>query len=138
MVAAAVAVVVIAGAAVAGAKLLNRPAGTSPPVYVTVPPHALGPAATVRAFYEAINARNYPRAWELDSFDHSSETYQQFVRGYVRTTKKDVLTILSTNGSTVAIRLTAYQAKGTVHHFQGTYTVINGTITDAQIYQVSG
>jgi Protein kinase domain len=138
IVAAIVVIVVIAGAAVAGIKLLNRPAGKpQPPVYVTVPPHALGPAAAVKAFFAAINAQNYARAWELNSYDHSGQNYQQFVNGYAGT-RRDVVTILSTNGNVVTARLAAHQTNGTVQTYQGTYTVTNGVITSAHVLAVGG
>ena len=137
VVAAVVALVVIAGAAVAGAKLLNRPGNTQPPVIVTVPAQPLTPGQTVEAFFAALNHHNYQKAWRLDTFDHISEDYQQFVSGYGGTLRS-VVTILSTNGSVVSASLIAHQTNGTVQHYQGTYTVTNGVITDAHVLAVSG
>ncbi|HXW47778.1 MAG TPA: serine/threonine-protein kinase, partial [Streptosporangiaceae bacterium] len=138
VVAAVFAIVVIAGACVAGFKLLHRPPNVvQPPVYVTVPPRVLAPTATVKAFFAAINAQNYAKAWELDSFDHSSENYQQFVNGYAGT-ERDVVTILSTDGNVVTARLAAYQTDGSVRTYQGTYTVTNGVITGAHVLVVGG
>ena len=137
VVAGVVAIVVIAGVAIAGARLLHRPGKTSPTVYVTVRPQVLKPAATVQAFFAALNAHNYARAWELNSFDHASEDYQQFVSGYAATARS-VVTILSTDGNVVSASLAAYQTNGTVQDYQGTYTVTNGAITGAQVHAVSG
>jgi serine/threonine protein kinase len=140
-VAAAVGVAVIAGAGVAAYVLSHRThSGHPTTVYttVTVPPaSALLPAQTVQAYFAAINARNYERAWELDSVVHNNQDYQQFVSGY-SDTKRDAITILTTNGNVVSARLVATQADGTVKTFQGSYTVTNGKITGTSVQQVSG
>jgi Protein kinase domain len=140
-VAAAVGVVVIAGAGTAAYLLSHRhQAGPRPTVYktVTVPPQsALSPAQTVQAYFAAINARNYARAWELDTVVHSNQDYSQFVSGY-SDTKRDAVTILSTSGNVVSARLVATQTDGTVKTFQGSYTVTNGRITGTSVQQVSG
>jgi Protein kinase domain len=138
--AAVVGVVVIAGAGTAAYVLSHRHQAGRPTVYktVTVPPQsALSPAQTVQAYFAAINARNYARAWELDSVVHSNQNYSQFVSGY-SDTKRDAITILSTNGSVVSARLVATQTDGTVKTFQGSYTVTDGRITGTSVQQVSG
>ncbi len=138
IVAAIAAIVIIAGAAVAGAKLLHRPAGKAlPPLNVTAPPAVQAPAATIRAYFAAISAQNYAKAWELDSYEHSVANYKQFVAGFAGT-RRDVVTILSTRGNVVTARLAAYQTNGTVRTFQGTYTVTGGVITYAHVLGVSG
>jgi hypothetical protein len=47
------------------------------------------------------------------------------------------VTVLSVTGDTVAARVTATQANGTVKIFQGTYTVGNGAITAFDVRQIS-
>jgi hypothetical protein len=140
IVAGVVALVVIIGGALVGAKLLHHPTrNAQPPVSVTQqpPPDARTPADTVRAFFAALNHRDYLKAWRLDTFDHSSEDYRQFVSGYAGTLRS-VVTILSTDGNVVSASLTAHQTNGTVQNYQGTYTVTNGVITGAHVLAVSG
>ena len=138
-------VVVVAGLAFAGYKLLNRPAKSSsslPPVYVTktVPPSpvttALTPAGTVQAYFAAINAKNFHRAWQLNTVVHRNEDYQQFVNGYSGTAHDDVQ-IQSTAGNVVTAQLVATQRDGKVKTFQGTYTVTDGIISGTSVQQVS-
>jgi hypothetical protein len=135
-------VVVIGGAGVAAYVLTHRTHGHKPTVYVTetVPPPnsvVLSPAATVRAYFRALNNRNYARAWELDTVVHQNQNYQQFVTGY-SDTQNSTVTILGTSGNVVTVHLVATQTDGTVKTYQGTYTVTNGVITVAHILQVSG
>jgi hypothetical protein len=137
---------IIAGLAFAGFKLLTRPhkTGALPPVYktVTVTPSpsaqaSLSPAGTVQAYFAALNARKYRRAWQLNTVVHSNETYQQFVTGQ-SVTQNNNLTVQSTVGSVVAFHLVATQTDGTVKTFQGTDTVTNGIITSSAVRQTGG
>ena len=113
-----------------------------PPVVVTktVPPSpaatALTPAGTVRAYFAAINARKYQRAWELNTVVHSNEDYQQFVQG-LSGTAHDNVQIQSTAGNVVTAQLIATQRDGKVKTFQGTYTVTDGIISGTSVQQVS-
>jgi Protein kinase domain len=139
--------VIIAGLGFAGFKLLNRThktAGSLPPVYktVTVTPSpaaaaTVSPADTVQAYFAALNARKYRRAWQLNTVVHSNETYQQFVTGQ-SVTESNNLTVQSTAGNVVAFQLVATQTDGTVKTFQGTDTVTNGIITASAVRQTSG
>ena len=138
-------VAVVAGLAFGGYKLLNRPAKSSsslPPVYVTktVPPApvttALTPAGTVRAYFAAINAKKYQRAWQLNTVVHSNQDYQQFVNG-LSGTVHDSVQIQSTAGNVVTAQLIATQRDGKVKTFQGTYTVTDGIISGTSVQQVS-
>jgi hypothetical protein len=142
VVAAVIAVAVIAGAGVAAYVLTHRRHAGKPIVYVTrtVPPPntvVLSPAATVRAYFRALNNKNYARAWELDTVVHQNQDYQQFVTGY-SDTQNSTVTILGTSGNVVTVHLVATQTDGAVKTYQGTYTVTNGVITVAHILQVSG
>ncbi len=125
-----------------GYKLLDRPAtGNLPPVYVTktVPPSpgvaaaALTPQGTVRAYFAAINAKDYTRAWNLDTYVHN-QTFGQFKHG-LSGTVHDTLTVLSTTGNVVTAKLLAQQSDNTVKTFEGTYTVTNGVITFSKVAQ---
>ena len=132
-------------AAVAG-LLLRKHNPPGPPVStpktpasaVTTPAAAtLGPVATVRAYYAAINAHNYPRAWTLVGGRKTQTTdYNGFVRGF-NGTERDNIRIVSVAGNVVTIRLAATQTNGVVQNYQGTYTVTNGVITHAVINPVS-
>jgi serine/threonine-protein kinase len=135
-----VAVVAIGGAAGAAVALKDyrdhhpRP---RPTTTITVTPAVtLSPADTVRAYFAAINARDYQRAWSL-SEARQTETYQQFVAGYAGT-KLDTVTIAGTSGNVVTASLVATQTDGTVKTFQGTYTVLKGVIVKSHVLQVSG
>jgi hypothetical protein len=154
VVTAVLAVVLVAGLGLAGYKLLDRPAahGASlPPVYVTktVPPSpsaqsapsapsaaSLTPAGTVQAYFAAINARNYKRAWRLNTVVHSNQDYQQFVQSLAGTVH-DTVQIQSTSGNIVTAQLAATQTDGKVKTFQGTYTVTDGIISGTSVQQVS-
>jgi hypothetical protein len=104
------------------------PATPSPP-----PPGAL--AATVRAYYAAINNHRYARAWRLGG-RNIGETYRAFVTGF-STTAHDTVTIQSVSGDVVTARLVAEQTDGTVKTYQGSYTVEGGVITQFRVQQVS-
>jgi len=96
-------------------------AGAAPP----------GPAATVQAYIAAINARDYLKAWNLGG-KNTGQTYNAFANGF-DATAKDSLTIVSVTGDVVTIRLAATQTDGTADDYQGTYTVVNGVITQSDI-----
>jgi hypothetical protein len=105
---------------------------------VSAPPAAppgSGPVATVRAYFAAISAKNYTTAWRLGG-DNLGVSYQSYAAGFTGTAS-DAVTVLSVTGDTVAARVTATQANGTVKIFQGTYTVGNGAITAFDVRQIS-
>jgi hypothetical protein len=103
------------------------PAPPSPP-----PPGVL--AATVRAYYAAINNHRYARAWRLGG-RNAGETYRAFVSGFA-TTAHDTVTIQSVSGDVVTAQLVAEQTDGTVKTYQGSYTVEGGVITQFSVRQV--
>ncbi len=122
----ALAVLVLAGA---GYALLRHGLATSPGAASPGPsaaPLPTRPAAVVRAYYAAISAHDYPRAWQLGG-DHTGTTRQQFVAGF-RGTERDTVTVVKVSGHVVAARLTALQTDGTVKRFVGSYLVRGGTI----------
>lgn len=85
----------------------------------------------MQAYIRAINDHDYAKAWVLGG-KHTGESYQSFVRGFSGTAH-DYLTIVSVSGDVVSIQLTAAQTNGTVQHYQGTYTVNDGSITASRI-----
>jgi len=106
------------------------PAAGTKQTHVATPP---APADTVRAFFNAINAHQYHAAWVIDN---KSEPFKSFMAGYAGTAS-DTVTILQISGDIVTARLVAAQSDGSVKTFEGTYTVVNGTIIKANVHQES-
>ena len=90
-----------------------------------------GPAATVQAYIAAINQHNYPRAWDLGG-KNTGQSYNAFASGF-NGTASDQLTIVSVSGDVVTVQLAAMQTDGSVDDYQGTYTVVDGVITQSDI-----
>jgi serine/threonine protein kinase len=90
-----------------------------------------GPAATVQAYIAAINQHNYPRAWDLGG-KNTGKSYNAFASGF-NGTASDQLTIVSVSGDVVTVQLAAMQTDGSVADYQGTYTVVDGVITQSDI-----
>jgi len=136
-IAACVALLAIAGVAVTVLRSHSSP----PPARAASPADAgrpaasqsLGPAATVRAYFSAINDHDYPKAWSLGG-KNAGSSYNAFVQGFDGTAR-DNLTIVSVDGNVVTVRLAATQTDGSVKSYQGTYTVTNGVITQSRIEQ---
>jgi hypothetical protein len=143
-VAACVAVLAVAGVAFAVLRGHSSPRPTSPASpaspagsatsapsgtpTVAAPP---GPAATVQAYIAAINHHDYPKAWDLGG-KNLAHSYNAFASGF-NGTASDQLTIVSVSGDVVTVQLAAAQTDGTVDDYQGTYTVVNGVITQSHI-----
>jgi serine/threonine protein kinase len=135
-----VVLLVIVGVAFALLRSKPGPTTTPPPTSpakstktATTPPLA-GPAATVQAYFAAINDHDYARAWDLGG-KNTGSSYPAFISGF-NGTSKDNLTVVSVSGDVVTVKLAADQTNGTVKNFQGTYTVINGVITQSHIQPV--
>jgi hypothetical protein len=110
---------------------------TPPPTHLATsapPPAVAGPRATVRAYFAAINAHDYARAWALGG-NHTATSYSVFVNGF-NDTAKDRLTVVSVSGDVVTVKLAATQTDGAIQHYDGTYTVVNGIITQGHIQLV--
>jgi hypothetical protein len=103
----------------------GQPAPETPPSTAETP--ASEAADVVQAYFDAINARDYQRAWDLGG-KNVGHTYSAFAAGFA-TTDHDTVTIQSVQGNTVTADLVAVQADGTQRTFHGTYTVANGIIT---------
>jgi serine/threonine protein kinase len=136
-------ILIVVIAAVVGVLLRqhNAPPPVNPPTTpasrVTTPASApLGPAATVRAYYAAINDHDYPRAWQLIGGEKTQATdYNGFVKGFNGTQRDDV-TVVSVAGDVVTVKLAATQTSGAVKNYAGTYAVTNGVITQSHIQPV--
>ncbi|MEU0472933.1 hypothetical protein ACWEWP_04210 [Streptomyces olivaceus] len=92
-----------------------------------------GPAATVTAYFDAINERDFPTAWELGG-RNLDEDYDHFVAGF-DTTESDELTVVGTTGEDVSVTFVARQTDGSQQAFDGTYTVRDGVIVDAAVQE---
>ena len=125
--------------AAAGSSAPSVPASsapTAPASSSTVPAPPSGVlAATVRAYYAAINHHRYARAWRLGG-RNTGQTYHAFVSGFAGTAH-DAVTIQSVSGDVVAAQLAARQTDGTVKTYRGSYTVAGGVITQFNVEQVS-
>lgn len=104
------------------------------PTSPTAPPSSAinGPGDTVEAYFAAINAGNYSRAWDLGGRNLAGGTYSSFVKSF-EGTASDSVVIISVTGDKVEIELDATQADGTHRYFAGTYTVRDGVIVAADI-----
>jgi len=98
---------------------------TSPPT--APPPTAADPAGTVGAFFAAINARDYRRAWDLGGRNLAA-SYEVFAKGFANTAHVDVI-IAGSSGTTVNAQLHATNSDGSKQNFNGSYTVVHGVVT---------
>jgi serine/threonine protein kinase len=140
--------VVVALAAAAGLLLhLRNPPSqqpTPPRHNHTVPvqasshgsPAPTDPGAVVRAFFSALNSRDYGRAWQLSAASRNLSSYAAFKQGYAQTAH-DSVTVTGISGDVVSVDLAAAQTDGTTKYFRGSYTVRNGSIVASSIRQVS-
>ena len=145
LVVAVIVVLALAGVAVAVLHARNTPSapstitsGTSGSPSPSVSPTQassgpLGPAATVQAYFTAINNHDYTRAWNLGGRNTAS-SFSQFESGFTGTARDNV-TIVSVSGDVVNVKLVATQTDGTVKDYAGTYTVDYGVITRSDISQ---
>jgi hypothetical protein len=116
----------------APSSLAPTPTATASPS----PTATANPAvATVGAYFDAINHRQYAKAWNLLA-ESTGSTSAAFVKGFSGTVK-DTVTILAVRGDVVTARLSALHSSGEIQVFQGTYTVQNGVIVNTDVPQVS-
>ncbi|MGW1744289.1 protein kinase domain-containing protein [Streptomyces sp. NPDC002092] len=110
---------------------------SSPPTTVSsapsLPPAASVPGAVVTAYFDALNAGDYRRAWELGGKNLQRGSYESFRNSFEGTANESV-TITSVTGELVGITLDATQTDGTHRYFSGTYTVRDGAIVAADIH----
>lgn len=90
-----------------------------------------GPEATVTAYFEAINNRDFQAAWELGGKNLDPD-YDHFVAGF-ETTERDEVTVTGTTGDEVSLTVVAWETDGTRTTYEGTYTVTDGVITSADM-----
>jgi hypothetical protein len=80
----------------------------------------------VTGFYDAINAQDYQKAWQLGG-KNLGQGYAQFAAGFAATLR-DTITIGATSGDVVHVDLDAEMTDGSDQSWTGTYTVRNGVI----------
>lgn len=93
------------------------------------------PEATVIAYFDAINSRDYQKAWNLGG-KNTASSYSSFVSGF-NTTAMVSVQLLGLSGDIVTARLTTLETDGSTKIYQGTYTVRNGVIVAFNVHQVS-
>lgn len=102
------------------------------------PAPAANAGAVVDQFYQDITNHDYTTAWALGGVNVSSGVgYSRWVAGYATTASITIGTSSEFNATTVDAEIIATENDGTVHTYQGAYTVINGVITAASIAQSS-
>lgn len=104
----------------------------------TAPGQGKSPEDVVNAYFDAINAGNYQKAWNLGG-KNTTSSYSSFVNGF-KTTSMVSVQILDLSGDigtgVVTARLTSLETDGSTKIFEGTYTVSNGVITKFNVRQV--
>ncbi|WP_174184385.1 hypothetical protein [Nocardia barduliensis] len=114
-----------------GARTTTPSRSSARPTTTTTTAPATGPAKVVTAYFDAINRRDYGRAWELGGRNLDTN-YEHFVAG-LSTTEHEAVRITGQSGDTVHIELSARQTDGSIRVFSGYYVVRNDVIVDAVI-----
>ncbi|WP_189719210.1 excalibur calcium-binding domain-containing protein [Streptomyces chryseus] len=114
-------------------KATLTPPPPPPPTPTTPKPPAPSDAAsTVEAYFDAINARDYRRAWDLGGKNLGDPSYSSFAAGFADV-ERDTVHILDVSGGTVTVTIDVLRPDGTQQSYEGTYTVRDGIIVDAAI-----
>ena len=127
----------------AAAATPGTPAATpSTPAAVPGTPSAPAPAlsdpvAVVTQFYADITNGDYSDAWALGGDNIGGSSYSGWVAGYSTTASITVSSSGMTGSDTVWADISATQDDGSVKTYRGTYTVVGGVITSADIVQTS-
>jgi hypothetical protein len=89
------------------------------------------PRTVVRAYFAAINARDWPKVWRIGG-DHMSPSYDSMVAGYADTVR-DVVAYTRVSGDRVIVSLRAHEDSGAIQVFKVEYTIRNGLITSGKV-----
>jgi serine/threonine protein kinase len=129
------AVFVLAVFAGIGYKLAHRQGAAPPPASSTQTGQSVArrSALIVREYFSDINHHRFQAAYNISS---QTESLAKFKAGFAGT-RRDAITILRTDGNVVTARLRALQTDGRVKVYEGTYTVVNGRITNPHVQQLS-
>jgi hypothetical protein len=90
-----------------------------------------GPRTVVRAYFAAINARDWRKVWRIGG-DHLSQSYGTMVAGYADTIR-DVVSYTRVSGDHVIVSIRAHELGGAIQVFKVEYTVRNGLITSGRV-----
>lgn len=93
------------------------------------------PPDVVDDYYEAINGADYEAAWDIGG-KNLNDSYAEFAQGY-EDTEDVVWTTEDVAGERVTGSLLSEEADGSVKTFEGTYTVHDGEIVNADIQLVN-
>jgi hypothetical protein len=113
-----------------GGSPLPASEGATPPPGTAAGGAPGAPAAVVMAFFDAVNHRDWPRAWQLGG-RHLNSSYQAMIRGFARTAADEV-TITGTEGATVRALVVAGQAGGATQTYHAVYRVASGVISQGR------
>ena len=115
------------------------PAVTAQPAAPTQAPAqpAANAEAVVTQFYQDLSTGDYADAWAIGGMNIAGTDYNSWVAGYATTTSITLNTESQWNATTVNASITATQSDGGSTTYQGTYTVIGGVITSANIVETS-
>jgi hypothetical protein len=108
---------------------------TEPSTTQAPPTTSISPETVVRSYFDAINSRNYRKAWRLGG-KNLGQPYANFAQGFADT-DHDTSTVLKVNGPSVTIKLVATHSDGQQITFRGTYIVRQGEIVAAHVVRVS-
>jgi hypothetical protein len=115
---------------------------TPPPEHHATTSHGAARTTTASAeeivdsYFDAINASEYRKAWELGGRNLDS-SYSHFKAGFSGT-KHDTWTTEHVHGDIVTGTLAAKQDDGTTQFFAGHYTARDGSITSAHLVERGG
>ena len=100
---------------------------------------ASGPAEVARAYYEDINHRNWPKAWQLAGGQGSDygTAYQQWIDGY-RCTVQDHVTRIDAKGNTLLVFVRAQETGGVIQNYEFSYVVRHGVLTQPHMRSYTG
>jgi hypothetical protein len=113
----------------------SAPQSATPPATTTTTTSVASvPESVVRAYFDAINTKDYQRAWALGG-KNVGQPFEAFAAGFAATDRDDI-TIVSVQGNVVTAELTAFQTDGTSRKFRGTYTVTGDAITRFAVREI--
>ena len=97
-----------------------------------------GPASVARAYYAAVNQRDWPKAWQLagNSDREYGPAYRYWVDGY-SCTVWDQITSITSRGDSVTVRVRARETGGVVQT-TFSYVVRDGVLTQPRTLKVVG
>ncbi|WP_433854738.1 hypothetical protein [Streptomyces kronopolitis] len=98
-------------------------------------PTAEDASATVREYYQDINARDFTAAWELGGKNIGGSSFSRWSSGYDTTSSISLTAVNADSAGRVDAVLHATQSDGSVRVYHGTYTVSDGVIVSAHITQ---